>query len=105
LKSLNPSVLATDSHGNVIGGVRTPAVDVPISTLSNVAPTGSNVTCSLFGSTISFSPAELQSLYGSKAAYVAAYRASLSRSIASGYILAADRAALLAQANDVNFGS
>jgi hypothetical protein len=104
LKSLNPTVFDTDSHGNVIGGVRTPAVDVPISTLSNATPPGSNVTCSLFGSTTPFSPAQLQSLYGSTAAYVAAYKVSLNRAIATGYILPADRAALFAQAKQVNIG-
>jgi len=31
LSSANPAVLALPSHGNVIGGVRTPAVDVPVS--------------------------------------------------------------------------
>jgi hypothetical protein len=105
LKSLNPTVFDTDSHGNVIGGVRTPAVDVPISTLSNATPPGSSLTCSLFGSTTPFSPAQLQSLYGSTAAYVAAYKVSLNRAIAAGYILPADRAALLAQAKQVTIGA
>ncbi len=104
LKSLNPTVFDTDSHGNVIGGVRTPAVDVPIATLSNVTPPGSSVTCSLFGSTTPFSPIQLQSLYGSNTAYVAAYKVSLNRAIAAGYILPADRAALLAQSEQVNIG-
>ena len=35
-----PPTLALDAHGNVIGGVRTPAVDVPVSTLSGAAPAG-----------------------------------------------------------------
>ena len=34
LSSTEPPTLALDAHGNVIGGVRTPAVDVPVSTLS-----------------------------------------------------------------------
>jgi hypothetical protein len=103
-KTLSPTVFATDSHGNVIGGVRTPAVDVPISTLSNVAPAGSNETCSLFGSTTSFTPGQLRSLYGTNAAYVAAYRVSLNKAIANGYILPADRAMLLSQAEAVDIG-
>ncbi len=102
LASITPTVFDADPHGNVIGGVRTPSVDVPISTLSNVTPPGASVTCSLFGSTTPFSPAELQSLYGSTAAYVAAYTGSLNRAIAAGYILPADRAALLAQATQVD---
>ena len=44
------------ANGNVIGGVRTPAVDVPVSTLSGAAPTGASALCSLFGSTTPFSP-------------------------------------------------
>ena len=52
----HPATLALDRYGNVIGGVRTPAVDVPVSTLSGAPPPGASVLCSLFGSTIPFSP-------------------------------------------------
>ena len=41
LASTNPTTYALDQYGNVIGGVRTPAVDVPISALSGAAPAGS----------------------------------------------------------------
>jgi hypothetical protein len=93
--------LALDDHGNVVGGVRTPAVDVPISTLSGAAPPGASVICSLFGSSIPFSQAELVSLYHSQSGYLAAYTSSLNRAVAQGFILSADRAALLAQAEQV----
>jgi Alpha/beta hydrolase domain len=98
-----PSTLARDSHGNVIGGVRTPAVDVPVSTLSEVAPAGSSVICTLFGSTTAFGPSTLAALYGSKASYVAKYSADLDRAIAKRYLLPSERASLLAQANQVQF--
>ena len=101
LAGTTPPTLALDAHGNVIGGVRTPAVDVPVSTLSGAAPAGSSSICRLFGSTTAFSPAQLAALYGSQARYLQAYRAALSRSIAHGYILPADRAPLLAQAEQV----
>ncbi len=101
LSSTDPAVLALDSHGNVVGGVRTPAVDVPVSTLSGAAPAGTSALCSLFGQSTPFTPAQLASLYPTKAAYLAAYKASLNKSIAGGYILPADRAALLAQAQQV----
>ncbi len=101
LASTNPAVLALDAHGNVIGGVRTPAVDVPVSTLSGAAPAGTSVLCSLFGESTPFSPAVLSNLYHSKAGYLAAYQASLDKSIAQGYILPADRSELLAQAQQV----
>jgi hypothetical protein len=103
LSSTHPATLALDGHGNVIGGVRTPAVDVPVSTLSGSPPAGANPLCSLFGSTTAFSPAELASLYGSKTNYLAAYTKSLDQAIASGFVLSADRASLLAQAEQVQF--
>lgn len=103
LDSTNPPVLALDSHGNVIGGVRTPAVDVPIATLSGAAPPGTSEICSLFGSTTAFSQATLVSLYQDKSTYLAAYEASLDKAISDGFILEADRAALLAQAQQVQF--
>ena len=105
LASTDPATLALDGHGNVIGGVRTPAVDVPVSTLSGAAPPGTTVICSLFGSTTAFSPAELVGLYRTKGAYLAAYTASLDKAIAHGFILHADRAALLAQAQQVQLPS
>jgi len=96
--STRPAELALDTHGNVVGGVRTPAVDVPIATLSGAPPEGSSVLCGLFGSTIPLSSQTLAALYGSTAGYVAAYTADLDRAIAGGYIVPADRAPLLAQA-------
>ena len=105
LRSTSPPALALDRLGNVIGGVRTPAVDVPVSTLSEASPPGASVICSLFGSTVAFSPQELTALYGTPKDYVARYTAALDRSIAGGYILPADRAALLAQVRRASLAS
>jgi hypothetical protein len=105
LSSTKPVTLALDDHGNVIGGVRTPAVDVPVSTLSGAAPKGASALCSLFGSTIAFTPQVLVSLYQTKSHYLALYTASLDKAIKQGFILQADRAALLAQAQQVAFPS
>ena len=105
LSSTNPPELTLDTHGNVVGGVRTPAVDVPVSTLSGAPPQGSSELCGLFGSTVPFSAQTLVALHGSKAAYVADYTADLDRAIAAGYILPTDRAPLLAQAAQVSFPS
>ena len=102
LASDRPAVLALDAHGNVVGGVRTPAVDVPVSTLSGAPPPKSSPICGLFGSTIPFSPAELVHLYRDKATYLARYTSSLDRAIADGFILPADRPGLLAQAGGVD---
>jgi len=105
LSSAHPPGLTLDTHGNVVGGVRTPAVDVPVSTLSGAPPQGSSELCGLFGSTVPFSAQTLVALYGSKAAYVARYTADLDRAIAAGYVLPMDRASLLAQAEQVAFPS
>ena len=102
LSGATPAALALDSHGNVLGGVRTPSVDVPIATLSGAAPPGATVLCSLFGSTTPFSGATLTGLYGSTANYVARYQQSLDQAIHGGYILAADRASLLSQAQQLS---
>ena len=103
LATTSPPKLALDAHGNVIGGVRTPAVDVPVSTLSGAAPKGSSTLCSLFGQTTPFSPTTLTRLYKTKSHYLAEYTASLDKAIGEGYILPADRAELLAQAQQVAF--
>jgi hypothetical protein len=105
LASTDPPRLALDVHGNVIGGVRTPAVDVPVSTLSGTAPAGAPTVCQFFGSTVAFTPTQLATLYGTKAHYIAEYTKSLNKAIAGGYILGADRASLLAQAEQVEFPS
>ncbi|HWE71476.1 MAG TPA: alpha/beta hydrolase domain-containing protein [Acidimicrobiales bacterium] len=105
LDGTNPVALALDGHGNVIGGVRTPAVDVPVSTLSGAAPPGASVICALFGSTTPFSESTLVGLYRNRSNFVASYQASLDKAIAGGYILKADRAGLLAQAQQVAFPS
>jgi hypothetical protein len=105
LRRASPAALALDRYGNVIGGVRTPAVDVPVSTLSSTAPPGASVLCSLFGSTVSFDPRILASLYGTPEHYMNRYTAALDRSLAGGYLLPADREALLEQAGQVSFPS
>jgi hypothetical protein len=105
LSDTRPAALALDRHGNVIGGVRTPAVDVPVSTLSGTAPAGTSVVCSLFGSARPFSPSTLTSLYHDRKDYLSSYAASLAKAIRGGFILEADRAELLAQARLVRFAS
>ena len=103
LAATRPVTLSRDADGNAIGGVRTPAVDVPVSTLSGVPPPGASVICSLFGSTAPLPASRLVQLYGSRAGYLARYTRSLDRAISTGYILPADRAGLLRQAEAVAF--
>ena len=101
LSSLTPPVIARDRLGNALGGVRTPAVDVPVAALSGDAPEGANDLCSLFGSTITFDAATLKSLYGDKHSYRSAYEAALDKAISAGFLLDDDRESLRARARGV----
>ena len=78
---------------------------MPVSTLSGAAPPGASEICGLFGSAMPFSAATLASLYHTKSNYLSLYKASLDKAIAGGYILSADRAGLLAQADQVQLPS
>ena len=85
-------------RGRPDAGGRRPGVDPQRRTAA-----GANAICGLFGSTIAFTPAQLASLYGTKGNYIVQYTKSLDKAIASGYILSADKASLLAQAEQVQF--
>ncbi len=96
-------VVQRDAQGNALGGLRTPWIDVPAAAYSGAAPQGSSVLCSLFGQTNPFTTATLQQLYGSKASYVQKYTDAADRTIAAGFMLPADRAAIIAETNKVSF--
>lgn len=88
-----------DANGNAMGGVRTPQLDVPVDILSGAPPPGSSIACMLFGSTTPLSDARLAELYNSPAAYMDAYTAAADAAIAGGFVLEADRQALLDDAD------
>ncbi|HEY5170459.1 MAG TPA: alpha/beta hydrolase domain-containing protein, partial [Acidimicrobiia bacterium] len=90
-----------DAQGNAIGGVRTAANDVPVAALSGDSA-DSSILCVLFGSTRPFDHATIRRLYPTKAAYLAAFGRATDKAIASGYLLPADRAAILADAAKAN---
>lgn len=87
--------IARDEHGNALGGLRTPPIDVPTATL-----TGEGTP---IGSTTPFTLDQLRDLYGTRDAYLSAYRAATEVAVAAGFILAADAAALNAEAEAVAF--
>ena len=87
-----------DPVGNVEGGVRTPAVDAPVDVLSGLPSPHSRIICLLSGSTTPIPPSTLSALYPSRAAYLADYTKATDAAIKAGFVLAADRAALLAEA-------
>jgi hypothetical protein len=87
-----------DEVGNARGGVRTPCVDAPAQVVTGVGTPGASIVCSLFGVTRDLPTEVLRARYGSVADYLAEYAAATDAAIAAGFVLAEDRAALLAEA-------
>jgi hypothetical protein len=85
----SPVVFATDSFGNVLGGVRSPAVDVPIATLSGLGQNGSAF-CILFGTTTPLTADQLSSTYSTHHEFVTLWKAATKADRQSGYLVPAD---------------
>jgi hypothetical protein len=85
-----------NSDGIALGGIRTPVVDVPVAVVSGVPGPSTSLICLLLGSTKPLSAARLAQRYPSRAAYVQRFDADADQAIAAGFVLAADRPALLA---------
>ncbi len=77
-----------DEHGNVIGGVRSPYVDVPASTW-NGNSTGESF-CRIAGHEIPFNNTKLKTLYGSHSRYVEAVTENVNELVAAGFIVKED---------------
>ena len=84
-----------DEQGNVLGGIRTPWVDVPVAVLSGLGQVG-EVFAALLGRTVPFDEATLAALYpGGVSEYLGRFEASLDDTVAAGFLLAEDRAEIL----------
>jgi hypothetical protein len=84
-----------DGYGNVLGGVRTPAVDAPAETLSGLPMPGAPPLLALFGTTT-----PLTGAWPDRDSYLAAYRAAVDATIAAGFAVPEDRDALLADSRE-----
>jgi len=89
--------IVTDATGNAVGGIRTPAVDAPISVLTGKGNPAS-IFCSLFGGETPLTPEQLLALYPTNDDYVAAVRASAEQAVADGFLLTEDAEAMIAEA-------
>ena len=89
--------IVTDEGGNAVGGIRTPAVDAPVSALSGKG-NPSSVFCSLFGQRREYTAEELAARYADNEAYVEAVTASADAALDDGFLLEPERDALVAQA-------
>ena len=89
----------TDDNGNSLGGVRSPAVDVPISTLSGApAGTSGDFWCFLFGSTTPFTADKLKQLYPSHDDYLTKVKAAAKKVREGGFLLEPEEKTIVEQA-------
>jgi hypothetical protein len=79
----------TDEVGNVLGGVRTPHVDVPVAVLSGLGNSGGPVAF-LAGTTIPLGTDALRARYPTPAAYLEQFEEATAKAVAAGFLLRAD---------------
>jgi len=101
--STSPPSFVTDANGNVEGGIRTPAVDVPVATLSGLGQSGSAF-CFLFGTTVPFSAAKLAALYPTHRRFVRVWATDTRADERAGFIRPADARELISAAAASNVG-
>jgi hypothetical protein len=82
-------IIARDSYGNALGGLRLPAFEVPIGT-NNGADNGGPAFCLLYGFFKPFDDATLHSLYPTHDTYVHAFRHATYEALKAGYIVKED---------------
>ena len=84
-----------DDDGIVLGGIRTPVVDVPVDVLSGESAPGASVFCLLAGGTTPLTADQLAARYDSAEDYEQQFEASTDEAIDAGFVLADDRDTLL----------
>jgi alpha/beta hydrolase family protein len=89
-----------DEFGNVLGGLRSPYLDVPTSTW-HASATGASF-CSIAGYEIPFDQATLDELYPTQGAYVRAVRRDVRELVADRYLTRADGRKLIREAQQTD---
>jgi hypothetical protein len=84
--SVSPPRLAVDASGIARGGIRTPAVDAPVATLSGLGQTGGTQFCNIFGTTVPFSNQQLRARYRNHGGFVRAWSVATLRSFGAGFL-------------------
>lgn len=106
---IRQAVIARDEHGNARGGIRTPMLDLPAATLTGEPAsvggleelTDSGDVCLLFGQTLRFTSDKLVDLYGDFDSYIAAFTQAADATVANGFMLEPDAAALISDMGTV----
>jgi hypothetical protein len=88
--------LLLDADGIAVGGIRTPPLDVPVEVLSGQSHGSGDLICILLGASTPMTPARLAELYASRAAYEQKFNSATDAAIKAGFVLEADRQAMLA---------
>lgn len=94
--------VARDQWGNALGGIRTPAIDAPTSTLSGFGNTPAGF-CGLFGTTAPFTGEQLLQAHGSYPSYLVNYVVATAQGFKSRFLLEDDGPALITEALAVDF--
>ena len=105
VNTANHHAFLTDSNGEALGGIRTPQVQAPVAKLSGIGQPGSTpigaqpsnastissaTLCSILGTTVPFSAAQLAALYPTHADFVSKWDAATAAEMKKGYLLPAD---------------
>ncbi|MGD2045552.1 MAG: alpha/beta hydrolase domain-containing protein [Gemmatimonadota bacterium] len=96
-------VFARDEHGNVLGGIRLAAHEVPTATNTGIN-SGSSRFCFLYGSHEAFDAATVAALYPTHEDYVDAVRRVVAENLEAGYIVDFDAAETLWEAEHSDTG-
>jgi hypothetical protein len=103
------SLMVLDEHGNPVGGIRNPYVDVPVAqyvagnTLSPGQDEEMSVVCRLSVYEVPFSKAKLRQLYGNKANYLRLVDENLDKLEAQGWSLPVYHDLIMADAQAIEF--
>jgi hypothetical protein len=88
----------TDEHGNVVGGLRLPPLDVPVATYYGA-------TCTLFGMNVPLAPSVLNELYPTDEDYVSKMQAATDAAVSRGWMVPQDAAELMSLAERSAIGT
>jgi hypothetical protein len=104
--SIQPLQYAVDANGNVLGGIRTPAVDAPVAKLSGGGQVGQGAQfCFLFGTTVPLTAEQLAALYKNHNQFVAKWTVSALVNTLKGFISPRDLVFLIRSAAESNVGN
>lgn len=90
--SIAPVQYAVDAYGNVLGGIRTPAVDTPVARINGLGQPagGTGAFCFLFGVTAPFTTSQLLELYGNHGGFVSEWTRATRSAVNAGFLLHED---------------